>query len=129
MSPKGSPGLTGVSTARPSVTTNTTSLSPRRVMAEAGTASRGLVSSGVRARERKATLALISGSTRGSSVSKRTLTRTVALVRSAVGTIMESQGRLFGQGQGQSVEAVLRILQRFLVEEDQAEDAGAQKNE
>ena len=42
---------------------------------------------------------------------------------------MESQGRLFGQGQGQSVEAVLCILKSFLVKKYQAEDAGTYKNE
>ena len=88
MSPRVSPSVTGVSTALSSLMTKTASRPSRVVTAAAGTARRGVVSAGVSARERKATLALISGSTRGSRASKRTLTSTVALVRSAVGTIM-----------------------------------------
>jgi hypothetical protein len=56
--------------------------------AEAGIPKKGSSSSGCRGRERNATLALISGNTRGSSLLNRTLVITVALARSAVGTIM-----------------------------------------
>ena len=50
--------------------------------------------------DRKATLALISGSIRGSSSTKPTLTITVALVRSAVGTIMWTLPAEAGLGHG-----------------------------
>src|SRR5262245_49027777 len=73
--------------ARPSFTRNTYFAPSRSASADLGTAGTGLRSSALSARSRNATLAAMSGTTRGSRSTKRIFTSTVALARSTVGTI------------------------------------------
>ncbi len=62
----------------------------RETIASGRTAVTGFLSSGFGARDRNATLELMSGSTRASFSTNFTLTRSVALVRSTVGTTRET---------------------------------------
>src|SRR5256885_2515034 len=90
--PTSRPTTTGTSTARPRSTTYTTLRPPRSATAVRGTTSSGSVSTATReGRGRKWTLALISGSTRESYDRNATFTCTVALARSAVGTILATR--------------------------------------
>ncbi len=85
------PTLTAVClTCSPSLsllTTNTTSLPSRLTIASGRSAGTGLRSSGVSARDRNEIFELMSGSTRGSRSTNFTLTSSVALLRSTVGTM------------------------------------------
>ena len=87
ISPNVAPTRTGVSRTRFPSRRYADVLPFRSIRADRPAARRGFISSGASARGRKETLALMSGSIRRSLSRKRTLTRTVALLRSTVGTM------------------------------------------
>ena len=87
ISPNVFPTRTGVSRTRFPSRRYANVLPFRSIRADRLAARRGFISSGASLRWRKETLALMSGSIRRSLSRKRTLTRTVALLRSTVGTM------------------------------------------